>query len=437
MRSLRRWLLVTLLGGLLFASALALLLTYATARAELDQLYDESLRQVALSLRDNALLDTERLARSSERAEQRVLVQVDDLGSQRTYLSRQELALPRAAGEGFRTLQHDGRAWRVFALIGRTQEIQVAQPLAERRTQATAAALRILWPLLALLPLLALAIGWIVGRALRPLEAVAHSLRARTPNSLAPLATAGLPGELAPVVHELNALLARLSAAFDEQHRFVADAAHELRTPIAALTLQVQLAERAQDEQDRRAALARLDAGVKRAARLVQQLLTLARLEPDAAARVPGVVDLGALAAAVVDDLRPLAQAKEITLACQAMAGYTVSGEQEALRVLLANLLDNAIRYTPPGGRVEVAVAADGADVRVSVTDDGPGIPIDERERVFDRFYRGSTATAEGSGLGLAIARQVVLAHRGRLQLACAPSGRGLAVSVWLPGVSA
>lgn len=438
MRSMRRWLLATLLGALLVAAGAATALTYLSARAEIDLLMDESLRQVALSLRDHARLDAERIERSGDRPELRLLVQVDDTRGPTTYRSRAEAALPAPSAEGFRDVDNAGREWRVFALRHGVQTIQVAQPIAQRREQAAATALRILWPVLVLLPLLGAAVWWIVGRALRPVEAVARSLRERTPNSLAPVQAEASPQEIAPLVGELNALLRRLDDAFQQQRRFAADAAHELRTPLAALTLQIQLAQRAATDDERARAFGRLEGGVKRATRLVQQLLTLARLDPDAAERPPAPQDLATIAAATLDDLRQLAQEKPVELDLDAAPVPAVAGHEDALRILLANLVDNAIRHSPAGGRVDVAVrpAGDGG-VEVVVTDGGPGIPADERARVFDRFYRGRTASGGGSGLGLAIARQVVELHGGRLALGDAPGGPGLRVTVRLPTVAA
>lgn len=437
MRSMRRWLLAALLGAVLAAAALAAALTYLTARAEIDALLDEGMRQVAYLLRDHAILDIERLERSGSRPEMRVLVQVDDARGPTTYLSRPGPPLPPAPGDGFRRIEHAGREWRVFALAHDVQRIQVAQPLAQRREQALAAAGRILWPVLLVLPALALAVWWIVGRALRPLEAVARSLRERSPQSLAPLATAGLPTEVAPLVQELNDLLARLDTAFRQQRQFAADAAHELRTPLTALTLQVQLAQRAASAEERARALQRLAGGVRRATRLVQQLLTLARLEPDAAQAEFALQDLAAIARSVCDELQASAHDRGIALALHGEATLPVQAQADALEILVRNLVDNAIRYTAAPGRVQVEVRTEAGGAVLRVTDSGPGIATEERERVFDRFYRGRTAGSEGSGLGLAIARRIAQMHRGRLTLQDGPDGCGLQAALWLPPVGA
>jgi len=433
MHSIRRWLLLALLALLAVVGVLGGALTYGSARAEIDQLLDEELRQVALSLRDHARLDTERIARSAEQPEQRLLVQVDDPQRGQPYRSRDVAPLPRPAGEGFRELDHAGQGWRVYTLRNEAQMIQVAQPTAQRRALALQTTLRILTPLLLLMPVAAALLWWIVGRALRPLDALGAQLAQRQPTSLAPLALDSLPQEARPLVGALNDLLARLQAAFEQQRGLTADAAHALRTPLAAVTLQAQLARRAAEGPARDAALDRLEAGVKRASHLVAQLLALARLDPDAA-RDPAVpLDLALLAQEAAAEVRPLAEGARLDLEVTSTATAPIQGHDGALRMAVTNLLDNAVRYTPAGGRVSVRLAEEGSGYRLAVSDSGPGLPADERERVFDRFTRGRDAAAPGSGLGLAIVREVARLHGGRAWIEDGPGGRGLTVSLWLP----
>jgi len=424
--SIRRRLLAALLGALLGAGLIAALATYASARGEVDALLDEELRQIALSLRDHAQLDLARLQRASDDPELRVLVQIWDPAFARPYSSRAIDPLPRLKAEGFATVEHESRSWRIYATPSGAQAIQVAQPTALRAELAARSAGRLLLPVVVLLPFLGLLGWWIVGRGLAPLTGVAQTLAQRDPTSLQPVAVEALPIEVRPLVESLNALLQRLEGSFDTQRRFAADAAHELRTPLTALTLQVQLAARALSDTERATALERMEQGVKRATRLVQQLLTMARLDPEAA-QMPAVpIDLALLAAVVVDELQPLAAQKSITLQMQAPEPVRVIGQEDALRILLTNLIDNAIRYTAPGGRVDVCVQQNDASVHLIVQDNGPGIPVDERERVFDRFYRGRDAAAGGSGLGLAIVRQIAEMHGGSVTLRPRTDASGL-----------
>jgi two-component system, OmpR family, sensor kinase len=274
----------------------------------------------------------------------------------------------------------------------------------------------------------------VVGRGLSPLRRLTRALDTRHPEALEPLPDARLPFEVQPLVRALNALLERLSAAIETQKAFVADAAHELRTPLAAVQIQAQLVARAQDDCARRDAMTDLQAGVTRATRLAEQLLALARAEPDGRA-ASGSVDLHALVEDCVLAYAPLAQQRGVDLGIERSEPATVTGDPEALRVMLNNLLDNATKYTPSGGRVDVFLQVDDGHPVVSIGDSGPGIPEAERDRVFDRFYRVGAGASRartdvaGSGLGLAIVRRIALQHRATISLGDSQAG-GLLVSV-------
>src|SRR4030095_5318944 len=268
--------------------------------------------------------------------------------------------------------------------------LQVAHALDERREIAAQSALRTLLPLAALIPFLGVLIWLAVGRGLRPLETMSRAVAKRQPDAMAPLAESGLPQELRPLAGSLNALLARLDDALNAQRRFTADAAHELRTPLAALELQGELVERAPDAAARAAALAQLEEGVDRASHLVEQLLAMARLEPDALTRHFGDCDLVALAKEGIVARAALASGKRIDLGLARAGAVAVRGEAGSLCMLLANLLVHAMRYTPEGGRIDVTIDDDAGHAVLTVADTGPGIPASERERVFDRFYRGT-----------------------------------------------
>jgi two-component system OmpR family sensor kinase len=231
------------------------------------------------------------------------------------------------------------------------------------------------------------------------------------------------------MVSALNGLLERLRTAIETQKQFTADASHELRTPLAALQLQIELVERARSEEERREALDTLRAGARRATRLAEQLLTLARMEPEAA-QAPTAVALERLAAAVGAELEPLAERKRIALRFAGLDPATVRGSEAALQTLARNLVDNAIRYTPPGGEVTLRTGTREGTPFLEVQDSGPGIPPAERERVFDRFYRLAGAGEEGSGLGLAIAKRIADAHRASIVLDEGANGTGLRVVV-------
>jgi two-component system OmpR family sensor kinase/two-component system sensor histidine kinase QseC len=321
-----------------------------------------------------------------------------------------------------------GQLWRTFSVATRARVIQVAQPVPVRQRLAANAALRSVAPLLVVGPMLALLGGFIVARALRPLRRLAADVRARDEQSLAPLRDTGLPDEVAPLVSALNGLLVRLGSALDTQRAFVADAAHELRSPLTALKLQLKLLREAADETSRRIASEQLAQGVERATRLVEQLLALARTEPGAPLATEPL-DLAAVAREALADLLPLASARGSDLSLLADAPVPLRGERAALGTLVRNLADNALRYSPPGARVELRVGLDHGAPCLWVDDAGPGIAPADRGKVFDRFVRRSAHDEGGSGLGLAIVRGVAQRHGATLELADSPLG-GLRVVV-------
>jgi two-component system OmpR family sensor kinase len=317
--------------------------------------------------------------------------------------------------------------------------ISVAQPMRVRNQLAADAAWSTLKPFFVLLPVLGVLIWVLVSRGLRPLGRIARSVQARTPDSLEPLQEVDAPDEVKPLVFSLNDLLARLKSALDAQRAFVADAAHELRTPLTALQLQVQLVERAESDEGRAAALGELKNGLQRTIHAVQQLLTLARQEPGAAEYRIAAVSLASLVRGAVLEHQRLAEAKSIDLgATQTDEAALVSGDADALRILLANLVSNALRYTPSGGRVDVSCGSREGVAFVDVADSGPGIPAVERERVFDRFYRrggDSADSSTGSGLGLSIVRTIADRHGAQVSLDDSESG-GLLVQVSFPAAA-
>ena len=427
MSSIRQRLLLYLLSGLLAAVLAAAASVYVKAREEANDLFDYHLKQMALSLPDAAF---GQVPGREDTELQGFVIQVWDRNGVKLYFSQPTSQLPQYAALGFSTVATPHGHWRVFSVAARHNVIQVAQPMSVRRELAAGMALRTVVPLLLLLPIIGVLIWITVGRGLQPLNQVASAVGKRSPSALQPLPEDHLPLEVKPLVRALNDLLARLGRALETQRAFIADAAHELRTPLTALQLQIQLAERAQGEAEREAAFARVKEGLKRSNHLVEQLLTLARQEPQAAERPFVPVDLLPLARQVVAEFALLAQQKSLDLGVSGEQPATVAGDPEALRVMLNNLVDNAVRYTPSGGRIDVTVGMEQSRPAISVTDSGPGIPPEERERVFDRFYRREGSGVAGSGLGLAIARNIAERHNARVSLDAPPGGRGLAVKV-------
>ncbi|WP_250491843.1 ATP-binding protein [Caballeronia sp. GAWG1-1] len=413
MRSIRRQLLIWLLALVIVGVGFAGWLIYRQALAEANELFDYQLQQIAAALPSEPFSS---VLTSRSESDEGVVIQIWNRNGVLMYYSHPRVPLAPHAELGFSTEMTARGEWRVYSAIVGDNVVQLAQPLSIRNRVAAGVAWRTLWPLVLLLPLLGLAIWVIVGRGLAPLQRVTSALDTRHPEALDPLPNQRLPQEVQPVVRALNALLVRLSTALDTQKAFVADAAHELRTPLAAVQIQAQLVARAQDDASRREALLDLHEGIARATRLAEQLLALARSEPDGKG-VATKVDLAALLETCVRGYVLVAQERGVDLGIEASEPATVTGDADSLRVMFNNLIDNATKYTPRGGRVDVCLKIKDGHPVVEIADSGPGIPEDERERVFDRFYRvgesvnRSRADVAGSGLGLAIVRRIAAQH--------------------------
>jgi two-component system, OmpR family, sensor kinase len=429
MNSIRRRLLVGLLGALTVTGFVAAAGVYLKARDEANALFDYQLKQIALSLRDHAVAGA-----GQDSAEQEVVIQIWGDTGLHLYHSHSGLSLLPRTLLGLTTIKTSHGAWRVFTLRGyHNHVIQVAQPLRVRQAMATSMAARTLLPWLATMPLLGGMIWWLVGRDLKPLIDVARAVRQRHPTALEPLPTTGLPQEVQPLVAALNDLLQRLATALATQRAFIADAAHTLRTPLTAVHLQTQMVARATEDAERQQTVAALQRGVERATHLVHQLLTLARLEPEAAQQPQARVALNPLLHTVIADHVPLATEKRIDLGLTRDDLACLMGDVDSLRILFGNLLENAIRYTPEGGTVDVQITSTPDAIQVEVIDTGPGIPPAERTRVFDRFYRREGTDVPGSGLGLAIVKTIAERHRIQITLHDRDHGPGLVVCLTCP----
>ncbi len=438
-RSLRTRLLVFLLAAIVLTGAVQGVLAYRGALAEADALFDYHMQQTALALRSGLPVDAQGNTPGLDPGDdnQEFIVQVWTNEGLRIFESALDAALPQLAVLGFTNVQARGATYRVFSLQTRSQVIQVAQNMAKRREMARTLALGTLAPLAFMAPLLVLVVWWGVSRSLAPVERVRRQLAQRQADDLSPVSDAQLPDEVQPLVSELNLLFERVRRAFDAQQHFVADAAHELRSPLAALRLQLHGLQRAGDDTARAAAVERLGAGIDRATRLVEQLLTLARQEASAAGSAPREwVDLHAVAQLALADVAPAAQARTMDMGLLESDAATVHGNAEALRMLLRNLLDNAIKYSPPGGRVDVQIRnMPDQSVQITVEDSGPGIALAHRDRVMQRFVRETADSAPGSGLGLAIVQAIAQAHGATVALDASPRLGGLRVTlVWEGG---
>lgn len=337
-----------------------------------------------------------------------------------TVLVRSSKALNVAInGEaGFASIEHDGQPWRslIIETADRTTRIQVAQSITKRNKEALEIAAKTVQPLVIFLPLLLLGMYFSVRRGLKPLDDLTAEVLSRSPENLSPLAGRTAPREAQPLVAAINQLLFRLNGSLENERRFTADAAHELRTPLAAARVQTQVAMLSTDAGKRNHALAQTLAGLDRATRLVEQMLRLARLDPLAVLPNAVPVDLAEL----VRDIVAGAQDASSRCVIESEIGEdaaTIAGDRDLLRIALRNLVDNAARYSPPGSRISVALRRRNGTRQLSVSDSGPGVSEAELPRLTERFYRSAEATAEGSGLGLTIVHRIAELHGARLEL--------------------
>ncbi|WP_026686012.1 ATP-binding protein [Azovibrio restrictus] len=436
--SLRRRLLLLLLGGYLSFAIVVVLLLHRHTHHEVDELFDEQLRQISVNL----LLiaehwhDAEPLPASPvpQIGRKRFRFQIMDTDGRLRFRSPEAPLAPARGPDGYTDHNDRDGHWREMRLTSEDGEHQVwvaeHHGYRDKLIQETIA--HVLLPLVVGLPFLGLWVWLATGRGLAPLALVTRELQTRGPEHLARLAASQVPAEVQPMVGELNRLLAEVDHALNAERRFTADVAHELRTPLAALHTQSQVALRARSDTERQHALEKLKQGLNRSIHLVEQMLVLARLDPER-----GLPDkerhrivLGELAERVCADLGHLILEKHLEFDLDTQAGLVIIGQQDWLSIMMRNLVDNAIRYTPEQGQVQVRVYADrDGSCCFQVTDNGPGIPEHARQDALARFHRLDQSGKSGSGLGFSIVTRVAELHGAHLELETAPGG-GLAAQV-------
>ena len=345
-----------------------------------------------------------------------------------------ELALPADLPDGLQTVRADGETYRVMVLGGHGQRLAVAQETSVRDETARDSALMTLIPFLILVPVLLLVVADLVRKVFKPVLDAAASVDARVEQDLHPIGSDALPSEVRPFADAINRLLARVRLAMDEQRRFIADAAHELRTPLTALSLQAERLAATSLPEEAQTRLATLRVGIEQGRSLLDQLLSLARMQEPSDAAQTQAVSVRQIYRQVLEDLLPLAEAKQIDIGVNDGREVQVIASAIDLATLVKNLVDNAILYTPQGGRIDLSVRLQGVSAILAVEDNGPGIAEAERSRVFDPFYRVLGTGQEGSGLGLAIVHAICTRIGGNVKLAYADTahGTGLRVEVQL-----
>ncbi|MBB3135493.1 signal transduction histidine kinase [Rhizobium pisi] len=425
--SIRRTAFLWLAGLMATIGVCAATTSYFLVQNEASDFLDNQLRQIALYVGD---------ARSSPATgpdsgaphdpEDDFVIQVWDVAGKPLRLSHPAVDIPRQQATGFADISTGSDNWRVYTLAAPDRTVQVSQDTMVREELATDAALQAALPIIILIPLSLLTLSWIIDRIMARLNRLAVAVASRDAAADDPVPIDDVPAELIPFVNSINRLLARLRALLGRQRRFISDAAHELRTPLSAL--QIQIDNLRHDDRDGGFSqrLTELEAGIGRATGLVSKLLRLARYDAHETAPASQPIDLVQLALDVVARLNPLAESRRIDLGITRQDKAIAIGSLDDFEIILGNLIDNALRYTPPCGTVDVAVVITGQEARIEIRDTGPGIAEDEMPRVFERFFRARPQDSEGSGLGLAIAKAAAERQGVRLTLATREDERGL-----------
>ena len=424
------WMTAVLTAISLGAAAIA----YQIDMNDADRLLDEELRLIAFYAGPGLSAHSPRGHVYDGNHE--ALIQVRDLAGELLYTSDPSLPIPPPTADGFGNAKVNGEHWRSFVTAEGTTRVQVSQRANARANLARTAALEASLPILLAIPLGWIVVGWGLGQMLNSLSRLAGTIAARGVESHTPIDLVGVPEEFATLVEAMNALIGRWRLSLDQQKQFLSDAAHELRTPLTALRLQIDLLRSdhaGHAELD--AALPELARGAGRASALVDQLLRMARYETDDRPSESRDVDMAELVVACMADFVTLAESKEIDLGLVCSEPAWLRGVERDLHLLVSNLIENAVRYTPRGGIVDIGVRIDRGAVVVEVADTGCGIPEELLPRVFDRFFRAPGLAAEGTGLGLAICRAIARRHGLSLGLRNRPSG-GLVATVSGPALA-
>ncbi len=447
--SIRRRLLFLLLSSITLAWSFAAVTGYFDVRHEVTELFDAKLAQsahVLLSISSHEVKEQMMFEQDPQVTDDDLSVYTEEYQyahkvAYQIWVDPDKLvARSKSAPEyrltqietGYSDTDFDGFHWRIYSVRHPTEPITIitAERYDIRGELSTGITIKLIIPIVVTLPILALFIWFSVTRGLAPLYKLSAAIQNREPKNLKPIDIAHTPEEITPVVSSMNTLFQRLHTAFEHERRFTADASHELRTPLAALKTHAQVALRLAENETQKKSLHQVINGVDRASHLVEQLLTLARLDPDKDFdSLAHDIDLCAVAANVIGDLSSFAFDKKIDLGLHSECQGHIRGNAGMLAIMLRNLVDNALRYTPAEGVVEVAVTTEGDKVVLKVMDSGPGIPEDARAKVFERFYRQLGNQAPGVGLGLSIVARVIELHHAEIGLFTSPLG-GLEIRV-------
>ena len=424
-------------AAILSVAIIAASFTFSSAFEEAHELQDDVLQQMAVLFDRYSLTpnDSTLTPLSQDQLEFQVSVQLLGDNPASNPITKNILALPSNLTDGFHTVNLATQSWRVFVrTLSSSQRIAVAQETAIRDNIAFETALHTLMPLLVLIPILLLLLGYILGKILSPISILAHDVDRQTEHDLQLIPTTQLPSEIVPFVEAINRLLSKNSQVITSQKRFIADAAHELRSPITALSLQAQRLQQTELTDDARQKLNALQAGISRSIHLLEQLLSMAR-QQDNSIQQHQRTSLKTVFTEVIEELYPLVEAKEIDLGFSQDSDAQLNANPVRLKTLIHNLIDNAIRYTPSGGKVDLSIIETEQGIEMTIKDTGPGIENTEVQKVFEPFYRILGSNEYGSGLGLAIVASIVQQMDAQISLTPADpvNNCGLCVTVKFP----
>lgn len=432
MTSLRHSVLLWTTALLTVVGLIAFAISYQMTRSETAGFLDGQLREIALNAGDGIPeAEAPTSGQDAQDPEDAFVVTLWSASGEPVRKPKRGVIVPKQSIPGFATVSAGGEMWRVYSAGGGGRAVQVAQRVAVREEIAQSAAIQAGIPILAAIPLMWLVIGWSIGQALGPLTALTESVATRGVIASETIPVAGVPVEITPLIEAMNGLIKRLQRSILRERRFLADAAHQLRTPLAALHIQVDNL-RSMAGVTEASAVLELRAGIRRASALVDQLLRMARLDEVVSGQPHQPVDLAAHIGECVADLIVQAEAKGVDLGIAVCEPTTIFGEASELKALFGNLIDNAIRYTPAGGSVDVSLRSAGASSFVEIVDTGCGVAIEDLPRLRDRFFRAAPAETEGNGLGLAIADAVAKRNAMRIDFANRDDRGGLRVTVWV-----
>jgi len=424
--SIKQFLLVYITLSIVVVYALISFTSYMVSKEELDELYDANLQQVAhvIAAQHLASQGATQLFRNNQigsgtkiEAEEEFFIRVLAKDGRVLYISHPNAEIPLPTALGLSTQELKSKQWRFFSVKAKEETIQVAQSLRLRKNTIKETAYSLMASQLLFIPLLVLLIFYAIRKALFPVSILSKDIQYRNSADLNPFAEDNVPAEVKPLVRSLNLFMGKVSLMVDVLKRFTSDAAHELRTPITALKLQMQVLEQSRSKTERESAIQNLKTGINRSEQLVSQLLSLARLEAENQSMLLQSLNMLELVKESFQELLPLAQEKSIDIGLTKADDCEIDGAQQEIKMLINNILDNAIRYTPNSGKIDVSLINQAGHVVLEIKDSGPGISENDLERVFERFYRGENQHISGSGLGLAIVKDIATRHAAVIKL--------------------